>query len=413
MRTHTYSESLSITSQFFYCGLPLRLDTYSKCLFQCQYCFAHARGGAYDSSTFGVADPNSLGRRLERVNKGLVASAIDEFLALRQPIHWGGMSDPFSPQERSRKTTLAILRVLVDHQYPCVISTKSDLYVEAEYMDLLKHGRFVLQVSLADIDDELLQDIDKGVPSCQRRLYCGAIAADSGIPTAIRIQPLLPTREHVLPTLLSLASAHGFKHAALEHLKLPLEKSYRGTEVMSKALGIDLFEYFKGKGSQRVGREWVLPVSGRLENMLLARSLSREEGMTFGAADNDLLWLSSGGCCCSGVSHFPGFEGYHKLTYSRALKIALEKGIDVSYELIAAEDHPKRTISHHVNSKSRLKAVDSQGLGISSYLQARWNNPSSGPWAGMFYGLEHSGHLDTQGLATFRPNSLMRQLFED
>jgi DNA repair photolyase len=36
-----YSSPLSLTSQFYFCPVPLRLDTYSGCSHGCIYCFAN------------------------------------------------------------------------------------------------------------------------------------------------------------------------------------------------------------------------------------------------------------------------------------------------------------------------------------------------------------------------------------
>src|SRR5262249_25277318 len=41
-----YTNPLSLTSQFLFCGLPLRLDSYRGCAFQCYFCYARYRGGA-------------------------------------------------------------------------------------------------------------------------------------------------------------------------------------------------------------------------------------------------------------------------------------------------------------------------------------------------------------------------------
>jgi len=39
-----YKYAMSVTSQFYFCGVPFRLDTSPKCLMNCAYCFAMAKG---------------------------------------------------------------------------------------------------------------------------------------------------------------------------------------------------------------------------------------------------------------------------------------------------------------------------------------------------------------------------------
>ena len=36
-------EGLNVSSKFAICGLPIRLDTYKTCSFNCQYCFSNNR----------------------------------------------------------------------------------------------------------------------------------------------------------------------------------------------------------------------------------------------------------------------------------------------------------------------------------------------------------------------------------
>jgi DNA repair photolyase len=53
----SYSTPLSLTSQFPFCGLPLRLDTYLGCTFGCIYCSSKDRGGNYKYVVSKPANP--------------------------------------------------------------------------------------------------------------------------------------------------------------------------------------------------------------------------------------------------------------------------------------------------------------------------------------------------------------------
>lgn len=43
------------------------------------------------------------------------------------PRHWGGMSDPFQPIERTERRSLGCLNVFAETGYPIVISTQGTL----------------------------------------------------------------------------------------------------------------------------------------------------------------------------------------------------------------------------------------------------------------------------------------------
>src|SRR4051794_27220367 len=121
-----YAFSLALTSQFYFCGLPLRLDVEPTCQFTCLYCFAKARGGAQRprGRSSQVADVASLRRRLEAVAAGRRGSAVDAMLGEGIPVHFGGMSDPFGSDPGKRAVALGLLSALADHRYPAVVSTK-------------------------------------------------------------------------------------------------------------------------------------------------------------------------------------------------------------------------------------------------------------------------------------------------
>jgi DNA repair photolyase len=107
-----YTTPFSITSQFAFCGLPLRLDTYRGCGFQCSYCFARNRGGNSPGETIRPANFKQIDTILERALNQNGKGVIAEFLRRRTPIHFGGMSDPFQPAELKHRVTASALRSL-------------------------------------------------------------------------------------------------------------------------------------------------------------------------------------------------------------------------------------------------------------------------------------------------------------
>src|SRR5271157_3956286 len=153
-----YTNPLSLTSQFYFCGLPLRLDSYRGCGFQCSFCFARFRGGNAPQPNVIPANPGTLRRTLQgafRETRPL--GLIGQFLRRRVPVHFGGMSDPFQHAERTFQVTRKYLEVLRDFQYPTVISTRSPMAAADPYLGLLTEMKsvvvqFSFTSTLADID---------------------------------------------------------------------------------------------------------------------------------------------------------------------------------------------------------------------------------------------------------------------
>jgi DNA repair photolyase len=132
-----YSTPFSITSQFAFCGLPLRLDTYRGCGFSCSYCFARNRGGNLPDQGIRPANIETIRRVFSRSLQDGGPGVISEFLRRRIPIHLGGMSDPLQPAEERYQVTLTTLELLRQNSYPTVLSTRSALVIRSPYFELI------------------------------------------------------------------------------------------------------------------------------------------------------------------------------------------------------------------------------------------------------------------------------------
>jgi DNA repair photolyase len=393
----SYRYSLAPTSQFYYCGLPLRLDAYSRCLFQCTYCFANARGGYRGNKLVGVANPDQLDRRLGRLSKTEdPKSVIDEFLIHRQPIHFGGISDPFINLEKETRVSLKLMRILANYDYPTIISTKAALVAADEYLDVLKKGNFVVQLSISSLDSRLSKQADRGTPSPSERLEVLKKLVAEDIPTACRIQPLIPTFEEHGFEVIDASASIGVRHVAVEHLKLPIESTWWGTRSLSQTLGLDLTRWFRSSGATRVGREWLLPRTSRIERILMMRDHAHSRGLSFGAADNDLLLLSDGECCCSGIDLVANFGNFFRCNYPEAFRRAGASGL-IRFNSLDSVWAPTSSIRMYVNSNSR----HSGSFSIRDFLRANWNGSPNGSSPGSFFGIVDTGERDEENLKIY------------
>jgi DNA repair photolyase len=398
-----YEYALGLTSQYLYCGLPLRLDAYSKCSFGCLYCFAKARGGNFSPGILRSLDTEWLGRKLRSVREGKTASLLDEFLARRVPIHFGGMSDPFPPLEARRGISHRTLEILAENDYPTVISTKSALFGSDQYLDTLKRGSFVIQVSVSTSSEQLHRRINIGTPPLCELFASVSKASAKGIPTVCRIQPALPNRTHDVIELIDLAAASGVKHVAVEHLKLAMEKESIETKRLSSILGYDLVTYYRSVGSKRAGREWMLPIGERLPSVLNYRKRVKALGMTFGAADTDLLFLSDGSCCCNASDLLLPNANTFKFTMNEAIRKGM-KSNQITFASISAEWRPSRSIKRFVNSKCRT------GVTLEDHFRIAWNRNSHGPSMTNFAGVVATDDLDDDGMKIYRVDDNIRLL---
>jgi hypothetical protein len=322
------------------------------------------------------------------------------------------MSDPFMPLETKERVTLQLLQKLASMDHPAVISTKGDIFSRDEYLEVLSAGPFVVQISMSSLRDELMRQIDIGTPGPSRLLAAARTAADAGVPVSCRIQPLIPTLEADAAEVIEACATIGVRHVSVEYLKLPVERSQE-LQRLSATLGVDLGSFYRASEARRVGREWVLPAEQRLPQVLELRALAHSRGLTFGAADTDLLLLSDGSACCSGVDLVSErFSGFFRYTYPEACRIGAATG-EIRIGDLKGEWRPDGTISRFVNSSSRIRASDGVGANLEAYIARNWNGSSNGPSPGSLYGVEDSGRIDEGGFAIYRPTRDLQSLLQD
>jgi hypothetical protein len=281
----------------------------------------------------------------------------------------------------------------------CANSPSPGLLLDSEYLDVLKRGRFLVQVSFSTMDDALAETIEIGVPSPTARLEMLGELAQIGIPTTCRLQPLLPTREHEAEDLAGLCQAAGVRHFAVEHLKLPLERSPR-IERLSDSLRFDLRKFYRDRAARRVGREWILPVEDRIQLVSQLRNHCHEIGLSFGAADNDLLPMSDGSACCAGVDTIWSDVKSFEHNYLGAVR-SRDRCSTISHSALNDVWCPTRPAGNVVNSRSRLRSVAGTKPGLRDYIDANWNGRANGNSPLAFAGVAKTGRTDDDGFEIY------------
>jgi len=406
-----YTNPLSITSQFFFCGLPLRLDSYRGCAFQCSFCYARYRGGNSPNPNILPADPNTLRRTFDRAFRAdPLPAMIGQFLRHRAPIHFGGMSDPFQPVERRFGVTRRFLETLRDFSYPTVISTRSTEASAEPFLALLQEMPFVVvQFSFVSTRQSVSWRLQPHSPSPKRLLASMEKLARRGLPVTCRWQPYVPGLSEPPSEFARRVSDAGASHIALEHLKLPVEKGHPLWPVLTSGAGMDLDAYYRSAGARLDGRERVLPATAKLPAILAARSAAHDHGLSFGVADNEFQYLSDYGCCCSGVDRFPGFDGWFKHQFAHAVRLC--RGARVVYGSIARYWSPFGSVNRWMNSHSRIENGKRSGM-LTEHIRTRWNEPASRLGPGSFYGIEPTDEFTPSGFRVYQWNETGRKILK-
>lgn len=166
----------------------LDLNIYRGCEHKCQYCFAIYSHKYMESKDYFD----------EIFIKDNIAEVLDKELSKRKTkdvINIGGVCDSYQPIEKETKIMRDVLKVMIKHQYPIIISTKSDLILRD--IDLIKQLSEVSAVNIAATITCMAENDRKNiepnaVPTLQRFAMLKRIKEETNAIIGVHIMPIIP-----------------------------------------------------------------------------------------------------------------------------------------------------------------------------------------------------------------------------
>lgn len=298
----------TLTSQFKVCPVPLHMDTYRGCTFDCSYCFARdfvtfSRRNS-ENKTFTYLEgnrPDLLRNWLVKVFENEYDYSKGEKVAVkeRMPIKIGATADPFPSIERKELITYDTLKVLHEFDYPVEIQTKNPA-VLAEYSHKFDNPNWVIAVTLITTDEKFLRVCEPSAPSAKSRLEAIKKLTDEGKKVIVKIQPAIyPAIIRDLPDLVKGIAESGAFGFNTEGLKLRVAMPEKEKELFRKIgnyLDMDIINFYKNE--QKVGTDRELTVAKKKEYTFLAKSLATKYGLRYFSADNDMGCYGDNSECC-------------------------------------------------------------------------------------------------------------------
>jgi len=357
-----------------FCPMNFVADTYMGCPHGCWYCYAPSyvvRFKKYENSFQGFRNFRrrfKSDRDFEKIEaaiehgevKGTCSKEKENFIkeAIRHkhPLRIGSVSEPFGALlENQYRDTYRVLEILIAHDYPFVVCTKSPLVAEQKYVNLLKSTKkTAVQISLISLDDSLLGYLESReggrTPSAKSRLDALKKLSNEGIFTICRIQPMIPqVTEYSMRDLIYALVEAGVKHVIVEflwfpaghaedmsaRLKLALDAYCKqggtvGDEL--KKFNNDLYAYYqsfndhyKGYGRVFFSRKQMAQLMPKFAKMVFEANKEFNSNMTFGSGNEETTYLNSTHNCC-GVDCIEGFSQGSPCTIHAIMKIAKEEG---------------------------------------------------------------------------------------
>lgn len=306
---------LNVSSKFAICGLPIRVDTYKNCAFQCAYCFSNCRKIMEFEKQLQIGNITQVEKKLDKIfNKKLIDKTNFLDVLIDEGITWhcGGMSDPFQPIEKRLGVTKQLIDVTNKYGIHILFSTKSNSTYDCD----IKPELHTFQLSITNVDD--LKEYEPNVPSIQSRYAFYRSLKDKGFKVGIRIQPFIPN----VSTLKIIEMFKDADNFTLEGLKLvPQNKEHK--EYLLNLTGLSN-EDFTQMGLLNLKPEIRLKLYKPFLDMFIKYNIPCS------IADNDLRTLSTNNCCC-------GDRLIHKSTSFNTTAMIMKYGENYTKEQIDEE----------------------------------------------------------------------------
>ncbi len=163
-------------------GLDYALNPYRGCAHACVYCYApsvirwnEGKWGEVVEAKINL--PRILSKELRVKKKGVVGL--------------GTVTDPYQPAEKKYEITRRCLELLLMHDFPVCIQTKSSLVLRD--IDLLKgFSNIEVGITITTPDDSVREIMEPGASSVDERLKALARLQENGIRTWVFLGPLMP-----------------------------------------------------------------------------------------------------------------------------------------------------------------------------------------------------------------------------
>lgn len=298
-----------VRGDFYVCPNPLSFDPYSKCEWNCRYCWIkEMEETILRKSSFKLFDVKSLERTLRNAFSERYPSIdpVIEALRAKLPVLIGRKCEPFGPSEKIYGATRKALEIFDDYGVTAIIETKG---VERVFETVSKFEKVGVLISVIPGPESLRRVLEPEAPSFEERFRLARALRESGVWVGLTAEPIISSvndRKEYFEEYLNRAREARVNHVNFGGYRL--HKPKLAYERL-KAAGVDLLEVVKAK------RDW------RSKGLEFFR-LAKERGLAVSSPEWDLFYEENSCVSCCGLDEF----GYHKFNFQYALKILKEKG---------------------------------------------------------------------------------------
>src|SRR5580698_3310453 len=204
-------------------GFDRSINPYRGCEHGCIYCYARP-SHAYVGLSPGLDFESRIFFKPEAGR--LLAGELSKPRYTPAPIHIGGNTDPYQPQERRLRVTRGVLETLQRFSHPFSIITKSALILrDADIIGPMGAAHLArTAVSVTTLDRSLARVMEPRAATPEKRIAAIRGIAGAGCPVTVMFAPVIPgLNDHELESVLERAAEAGATRAGYVVLRLPLE----------------------------------------------------------------------------------------------------------------------------------------------------------------------------------------------
>jgi len=228
-----------------------------------------------------------------RLKKGLIPKLRKEAARLTgEIISIANSSDPYPRLEAETSLMRKCLEILSINNCKIQIITKSNLVTRD--VDLLRKVPSMVSLTVTTEDDKIAKLIEPNAPSSTERLKAAKILIDNGIPTSVRIDPIIPTVNDKSENLIKTLAFIGVKHITGSTYKVKLDNWQRFSIALPKTAE-KLKPLYFGNG-EKIGMCIYLPRNLRLTLMENMAILAKGCNIKFGTCRENLSHLNTAAC---------------------------------------------------------------------------------------------------------------------
>jgi DNA repair photolyase len=202
-------------------GFRWSANPYRGCLHACSYCYARPTHEYLDMGAGTDFDTKIV---VKRNAPELLRETFDKKSWKGELVMFSGVTDCYQAIEKDLEITRRCLEVCLEYRNPVSVISKSAL-VERDidlFLELAKHARFHIHVSLAFSDNAQSRAIEPWAASPDRRFKVIETLAKAGVPVGVMLAPIIPgVNDSQMVTVLERAAAAGATQAGWVLLRLP------------------------------------------------------------------------------------------------------------------------------------------------------------------------------------------------